>query len=37
MHLEYGNQVVILEGVGAAVTGAAMLQAFLAAYNSKYD
>ena len=37
VHLESGNQVVILEGVAAAVTGASRLQAFLAAYNPKYD
>jgi hypothetical protein len=37
VHLESGNQVVIVEGVAAAVTGAGRLQAFLAAYNPKYD
>ena len=37
VHLESGDQVVIVEGVAAAVTGAGRLQAFLAAYNPKYD
>jgi hypothetical protein len=37
LHLERGDQVVILEGVAAAVTGAGRLQGFLAAYNPKYD
>jgi hypothetical protein len=37
VHLESGNQVVILEGVAVAVTGASRLQGFLAAYNPKYD
>jgi hypothetical protein len=37
LHLESGDQVVILKGVAAAVTGAGRLQAFLAAYNPKYD
>jgi hypothetical protein len=35
--LESGDQVVILEGVAAAVTGAGRLQAFLDAYNPKHD
>ena len=35
--LESGDQVVILEGVAAAVTGAGRLQAFLDAYNAKHD
>jgi hypothetical protein len=35
VHLESGNQVVILEGAAAVVAGG--LQAFLAAYNAKYD
>ena len=33
LHLESGDQVVIVEGVAAAVTGAGRLQGFLAAYN----
>jgi hypothetical protein len=37
LHLESGDEVVILEGVAAAVTGAGQLQGFLAAYNPKYD
>jgi hypothetical protein len=37
VHLESGDQVVIVEGVAAAVTGAGRLQAFLSAYNPKYD
>src|ERR687891_725163 len=37
VHLESGDQVVIVEGVAAAVTGAGRLQGFLAAYNPKYD
>jgi hypothetical protein len=37
LHLESGDQVVIVEGVAAPVTGAGRLQAFLAAYNPKYD
>jgi hypothetical protein len=37
LHLESGDEVVILEGVAAAVTGAGRLQGFLAAYNRKYD
>jgi hypothetical protein len=37
LHLESGDEVVILEGVAAAVTGAGQLQGFLAAYNRKYD
>ena len=37
VHLESGDQVVIVEGVAAAVTGVGRLQAFLAAYNLKYD
>jgi Pyridoxamine 5'-phosphate oxidase len=37
LHLERGDQVVIVEGVAATVTGARRLQGFLAAYNSKYD
>jgi hypothetical protein len=37
LHLESGDQVVIVEGVAAAMTGAGRLQAFLAAYNPKYD
>ena len=37
LHLESGDQVVIVEGVAAAVTGAGRLQGFLAAYNPKYD
>jgi hypothetical protein len=37
VHLESGDQVVILEGVAAAVAGAGRLQGFLAAYNPKYD
>ena len=35
--LESGDQVVILESVAAAVTGAGRLQAFLDAYNPKHD
>ena len=35
--LESGDQVAILEGVAAAVTGAGRLQAFLDAYNPKHD
>jgi hypothetical protein len=37
VHLERGDQVVIVEGVAAAVTGASTLRAFVAAYNRKYD
>jgi hypothetical protein len=37
VHLDSGTEVVIVEGVAAAVTGADRLRAFLAAYNSKYD
>jgi hypothetical protein len=37
VHLESGDQVVIVEGVAAAMTGAGRLRAFLAAYNPKYD
>jgi hypothetical protein len=37
VHLESGDQVVIVEGDAAAVTGADRLQGFLAAYNPKYD
>jgi hypothetical protein len=37
LHLESGDQVVIVEGVAAAVTGTHRLQGFLAAYNPKYD
>jgi Pyridoxamine 5'-phosphate oxidase len=37
LHLESGSQVVIVDGVAAAVTGAGTLQAFLTAYNQKYD
>jgi len=36
VHLDSGDQVVIVEGVAVAVSGAARLQAFLAAYNPKY-
>jgi len=36
VHLESGTEVVIVEAVAAAVTGADRLQAFLAAYNAKY-
>jgi hypothetical protein len=37
MHLESGDQVVIVEGVASLLTGAGRLQEFLAAYNQKYD
>jgi hypothetical protein len=37
LHLERGDQVVIVEGVAAPVTGAGRLRAFVAAYNQKYD
>jgi Pyridoxamine 5'-phosphate oxidase len=37
VHLESGDQVVILEGVAVAVSGPDRLQGFLAAYNPKYD
>jgi hypothetical protein len=37
VHLESGDQVVILEGVAAAATANEQLQPFLAAYNRKYD
>ena len=37
VHLESGTEVVIVEGLAAAVTGADTLQAFLAAYNAKYN
>jgi hypothetical protein len=37
VHLERGDQVVIVGSVAAAVTGTGRLQAFLAAYNAKYD
>jgi hypothetical protein len=33
LHLESGDQVVIVEGDAAAMTGAGRLQGFLAAYN----
>jgi Pyridoxamine 5'-phosphate oxidase len=36
LHLESGDQVVIVEGVATAMTGAGRLQGFLAAYNPKY-
>jgi hypothetical protein len=36
VHLDSGTEVVIVEGVAAAVTGAGRLQAFLADYNTKY-
>lgn len=37
VHLDSGTEVVIVEGVAAAVTGAERLRGFLAAYNTKYD
>jgi hypothetical protein len=37
VHLDSGTEVVIVEGVAAAVTGAGRLQAFLADYNIKYN
>ncbi len=37
MHLDSGTEVVIVEGVATAVTGAGQLRAFLAAYNTKYN
>jgi hypothetical protein len=37
MHLESGEEVLIVEAVAAAVTGAEKLQPFLTAYNAKYE
>jgi hypothetical protein len=36
VHLESGDEVLIVEAIAAAVTGAEKLQPFLAAYNAKY-
>jgi hypothetical protein len=36
-HLDSGTEVVIVEGVAAAVAGADQLRPFLAAYNTKYN
>jgi len=37
VHLDSGAEVVIVEGIATAATGIEALQAFLAAYNVKYD
>ncbi len=37
VHLDGGTEVVIVDGVAAAVVGADRLRAFLADYNTKYD
>src|SRR6266545_2158700 len=37
VHLDSGAEVVIVEGVARRVSGADRLQAFLAAYNAKYN
>jgi hypothetical protein len=36
VHLESGDEALIVEAVAAAITGAEKLQPFLAAYNAKY-
>lgn len=37
VHLDSGTEVVIVEGVATAVTGANRLREFLTIYNTKYD